>query len=93
MLDLLNDIETLKLALAKDSAIIKLQAIEKKIKENKNLTSKIESYHTKPNQKLKTEIYQDPLYQEYISLETNINIMILELNSKLKTINNKGRCL
>ena len=48
--------------------------------------------NTEQVQKIKEEIYKNNLYQEYKKSETELNILILQINNELKKINNKGKC-
>ena len=61
------------------------------IKNNKELTKKIEAYHQKEDERLKKEIYLDKDFYNYKQLETEVNLLIVRINQKLrKEFNGKG---
>ena len=56
------------------------------------LSNKIKLYNQTKKESLKEEITSNELYKEYKKAETELNILILQINSKLKKISNKGKC-
>ena len=38
------------------------------------------------------KVFSRELFKEYKEYETDINILILDINSRLKQINDKGKC-
>ena len=86
---LLEKIENLKEELNKKEEI---QEIKKLNLEHERLLHKIKLYNQTRKEELKDEIYTDEIYQQYKVAETNLNILILEINAKLKKINSKGKC-
>ena len=68
----------------------------KKVKEetlaNKELKKLIEKFEYTKDERIKYEIINNDLYKKYKHEETELNILILEINSKLKTITNKDKC-
>ena len=64
---------------------------------DKSLMSKIESlknldqYSTKYKD-IKLDLFKDPKFAEYKELENEINILILEINQKLKTLTDERGC-
>lgn len=89
---LLEKINKLKQELDKTKEVQTIISLQEKIKKEKILLNKVELYHQTRKETLKEEIYSNQLYQEYKKAETELNILILEINSKLKVINNKGKC-
>lgn len=89
---LIEKIENLKKELNNAEQVKIVQELNNKIKKNKKLLDKIELYNQTRKEDLKEEIYSDNLYKEYKQAETELNILILEINSRLKKINNKGKC-
>ena len=89
---LIEKVEVLKTKLNYTNQIQTILKLNKKIKENQELLDKIEKYHQTRKEELKQEIYTIELFQEYKKAETELNVLILEINTKLTKINNKGKC-
>lgn len=89
---LLEKIEILKKELNNTEQVKNIQKLNLQIKENKKLLNKIQIYNQTRKELLRQEILSDNLYKEYKVAETELNILILQINSKLNKINNKGKC-
>ena len=72
--------------------VSKIKELNKIIKNDKELTKLIEKYKESGDENLKQQIIDNELFKEYKELEIDINLLIMEINSKLKSINNKGKC-
>ncbi len=92
MKELIEKVEKLKLELDKDIRIIRINELNKKLKDNPDLIKKIKEYHLTRKESLKEEIINNNLFKEYKKAETDINLLILEINQKLKQISKKGQC-
>lgn len=92
MNELINRVENLKDVLDKNEDIIKIRKLNKEINSNDELFNLIIEYKKTNNLDLKKQIISNPLFNEYKECETRVNFLILEINSKLKTISNKGKC-
>lgn len=93
MEELLEKINNLENALDKMESVKEIKRLNEEIKKDEVLISLIEEYKKYPSDELKYKIYQNPLYQKYKERETDINILIFEINRKLKTITNKKGCI
>lgn len=93
MEELLEKINNLENALDKIESVKEIKKLNEEIKKDEVLISLIEEYKKYLNDELKYKIYQNPLYQKYKERETDINILIFEINRKLKTITNKKGCI
>lgn len=93
MEELLEKINNLENALDKIESVKEIKKLNEEIKKDEVLISLIEEYKKYPSDELKCKIYQNPLYQKYKERETDINILIFEINRKLKTITNKKGCI
>ena len=89
---LIEKIDKLKKELDTSKEVKDVKLLRKKKQENQELITKIDLYNQTRKEQLKKEIYSNSDYIKYKEAETNLNILILELNSKLKKINNKGKC-
>lgn len=92
MEELLEHVASLKEELNNTSEVKKIKELNKKLKSNPELKSKIERYQITKSQELLTEIYNNELYKEYKQAETDLNILILYINNELKRLNSKGKC-
>lgn len=89
---LLEKISILKEELDQTTQVKNIQALNIKLKQNKQLMDKIALYSQTRKESIKEEIYSDELFQQYKKAETELNVLVLEVNSKLKKINSKGKC-
>lgn len=92
MNELIDKVNNLKEVLDSHEEIIKLKEINKKIMEDKELLKDIEEYNRTNNEELKNKIINNNLFREYKHSEAECNFIILEINKRLKEINNKGKC-
>lgn len=92
MENLINEIEKLKNSLEKEEKIIEVKKLLEIINNDKELIELINEYKEKPTEELKYTIYNNITYKRYKELENDINIMILQINNKLKEITNKDKC-
>lgn len=92
MEELLDKIEKLKEELDKEEKIILIKKQLEIIMKNKELINKINNYKKNNNEELKHEIYKNKDFIKYKELENEINLLIFEINSKLKKISKKGNC-
>lgn len=90
MNELLNKIKLYEEQLDKNKDIKRIKELNELIRKDKDLNKKILEYQVTKDPSLKMEIYNNELYKEYKSLETNINLIIMSLNAKLKVIRDKG---
>lgn len=89
---LFEKIEILKKEIEKDKRVVKIKELNKKVAKDKELIELIKSYNTYKDEKTKKQILENKLFRQYKEAETDLNILILEINKKLKTITNKGKC-
>lgn len=92
MNELIEKVENLKQSIDELEKIKEVKELNKEIIKDKELLKKIEEYNRTSDEKLKQEIINNSLFKKYKVLETDINVIILEINSKLKQINDKGKC-
>lgn len=91
MEELIEKIEALKVCLDNTEEVKSIKSLNLKVIENKELSNKIKLYNQTKKESLKEEITSNELYKEYKKAETELNILILQINSKLKKISNKGK--
>ena len=62
------------------------------VKDNKELVEKIKKYNLTPDDNLRLEIYKYEEIKKYKQIENEINLLILEINHKMRKINNNRSC-
>lgn len=92
MEELLEKISELKKQLDTLEAVKNIKQLNKKIKSDTNLIKLLEEYHSFALEETKKKIISNKLFTEYKEAETNINILILKINQRLKNIKEKGSC-
>lgn len=92
MEDLIDKVENLKEALNDTKQVKEIKDINKLIMNDKELLELIKKYNETQDEDIKTKILDNELFKDYKDKETELNILILEINSKLKEISNKGKC-
>lgn len=70
----------------------KLNESLEKIKLNDELINKIKKYNERKDENLRLDIYQYEEIKEYKNLENEVNLLILQINQKLKKIKDVGGC-
>lgn len=70
----------------------KLNKSLEKIKLNDELINKIKKYNETKDENLRLDIYQYEEIKEYKNLENEVNLLILQINQKLKRIKSVGGC-
>lgn len=92
MEELIEKVEALKEKLNENVSVKKIKELNKKLEKDKELLKDIEKYQYTKDTNLKNKIMNNDLFKEYKEEETEINFIILEINKRLKQINNKGKC-
>ena len=79
-------VDKLKNELDNSKEVKHIKELNSKLKDNKELIDKITKYNETQDERLKQEIINDSFFREYKLSENSINYLILEINSKLKSI-------
>ena len=74
------------------SQVKKIRSLNKEISEDKELSDLIHTYQINQDENLKRRILDNKLFKEYKVNETDINLLIMDINSRLKSINGKKGC-
>ncbi len=69
-----------------DTSILKkdVESTLRQIKEDQKLMTMLEEYRKFPSLALEKEIYQNKHYQDFKKLETETNLLIMQINFKFK---------
>ena len=92
MNDLMEKVDNLITSIDETKQVQDIKSINEKIMEDKELLDLIKKYQETQDEKLKEKIINNKLFSDYKEKETELNILILDINSKLKNINDKGKC-
>ena len=92
MNELMNSVDNFLDELDSSSLVLNLKEVLNKVKEDKKLVKLLEEYNTYPKENIKNEIIKNKTFQEFKIKETELNLFIMEINQKLKTISKKGKC-
>ncbi len=92
MNELIEEVEKLKEELNNTTQVKEIKDLNKKIRKEEELLKKIEEYNKNNNEELKKDIISNPIFKEYKNKETELNLLILELNQKLKVLKDKKGC-
>lgn len=92
MEELIEKVENLKSTLDKNDKVKELQAKKEELEQDQELLNQINEYNQTQDERIKETILQNKKYREYKKIETDINLLILEINQELKKISDKGKC-
>ena len=70
----------------------KIKELNKEISNDINLKELIEKYKCTMSEEVKSIIVHNSLFREYKTNEVEINLLIMDINSRLKNINRKKGC-
>lgn len=89
---LIEKVNELKDALSNTEEVLDIKELNKEIKKDKKLLELLNEYHLYPREDLKKQILDNELFRKYKEKETDLNILILKINSELKQITKKDKC-
>lgn len=88
----MTKMDNLLKVLDKNIKIKEVKKLKEEVFNNDALVKLITEYNNTKNNDLKNSILKNELFQEYKSKETELNILILEINQKLKELTKRGNC-
>ena len=92
MNELMEKVDNLIDTIDNSKQVKDIKNINEKIMQDKELLDLIKRYNETYDEGIKEMIINNKLFSEYKHKETELNILILEINSRLKEINSKGKC-
>lgn len=92
MEELIEKVENLKASLDDCDKVKRIKSINRKIMKDKELLNLIKKYNETIDEAIKKEIINHKLFLDYKHEETELNLLIMDINSRLKDINSKGKC-
>lgn len=76
-----------------ESMLVKeIKELNKKVENDSKLKDLLKQYHLTQDESIKEQIISNDLFQEFKSKETDLNILIMSINQKLKKIGNGRSC-
>lgn len=88
----MNELDNLIDILDKNEHIKKIKELNKKIEDDKDLVELIKKYQDTKDEKTKEQIINNSLFSKYKIEETEVNLIIMNINSKLKKITSSKEC-
>ena len=92
MEELIEKIENLKEALDKTDEVKMVTYYLDRVLKDKELVKDIEKYNVARDVKLLEKISNNTLFNDYKRSETDLNLLIMKINSRLKDISKKDGC-
>lgn len=92
MIELYDKLDNLKVSLDNNEIVIKIKKQQEIVYKNKELIKLIEDYKLHGSESLKRRIYDFEEFREYKRLENELAFLILDINKRLKTIQEGRRC-
>ena len=94
MNELIDKVNNLCSVLDEQEEVKKIKLINKEIVKRQDLLDDISLYNKTMDNNVKERIINNKLFREYKHQETEINLIIMHINQKLKELNDgKGGCL
>ena len=92
MEELIEKLEQLKKEISSLDIVEELQKRKDDVMNDSSLVEKIEEYKKHPKESLKKEIILSPSFLAYKEMETEIDLLILQINQEFKKIRKKYDC-
>ena len=89
---LIEKVNELKDSLSNTKEVLDIKELNEEIKKDKKLLELLNEYHLYPKEETKKQILDNELFRKYKEKETDLNILILKINSELKQITKKDKC-
>lgn len=89
---LYEKIDNLKEVLNETETIKKIKEATQNIMQDQELLKQIEDYNYTKDERVKEKILNNQKFREYKHQEAELNLLILEINAKLKQIIKKDKC-
>lgn len=88
----MNKMDNLINEIDKSDLVKDLRRVQEKVYEDNKLMELLKEFQNNPKDEIKEKILSSSLFQEYKIKETDLNLFIMDLNNRLKSIKGKGSC-
>ena len=92
MEELIEKLEQLKKEISSLDIVEELHKRKDEVMNDSSLVEKIEEYKKHPEESLKKEIISSPSFLAYKEMETEIDLLILQINQEFKKIRKSYDC-
>ena len=92
MEELIEKLEQLKKEISSLDIVEELHKRKDEVMNDSSLVEKIEEYKKHPEESLKKEIISSPSFLAYKEMETEIDLLILQINQEFKKIRKNYDC-
>ena len=92
MEELIEKLEQLKKEISSLDIVEELHKRKDEVMNDSSLVEKIEEYKKQPKESLKKEIISSPSFLAYKEMETEIDLLILQINQEFKKIRKNYDC-
>lgn len=89
---LYEQIDKLKACLNETTCVIEIKRLLKEIDEDKELIKMIEEYNKTEDERIRNKILNNQLFREYKHQEAELNLLILQINQRLRKIIKRDKC-
>jgi cell fate (sporulation/competence/biofilm development) regulator YlbF (YheA/YmcA/DUF963 family) len=93
MNELIELTDNLKKSLDKTEEVKMIKKLNKEISKDEELLESIKEYNLTNDEKLKSKILSNELFNKYKDNEIELNILIMKINQELKRISIKKGCI
>ena len=78
---LIEKVNELKTSLSNTKEVLDIKELNEEIKKDKKLIELLNEYHMYPKEETKKQILDNELFRKYKEKETDLNLLILKINS------------
>lgn len=89
---LYEKVDKLKACLNETTCVIEIKRLLKEINEDKELIEMIEEYNKTEDERIRNKILNNQLFREYKHQEAELNLLILQINQRLRKIIKRDKC-
>ncbi|MBQ6477517.1 MAG: YlbF family regulator [Bacilli bacterium] len=93
MNELIDLVDNLKDSLDETTEVKNIKELNKEISKDKDLLELIKKYNLTHDEKLKSKILSNELFNKYKDNEIELNLLIMKINHELKKMSIKKGCL
>ena len=93
MNELIDLVDNLKQSLDKTDEVKNIKELNREISKDKDLLETVKKYNLTHDEKLKSKILSNELFNKYKDNEIELNLLIMKINHELKKLSIKKGCI